>query len=281
MISIGLTGWGDHIDLYEKPAQGSKLQMYSSHFPIVECDSSFYAILPEHNYVKWIRETPRSFQFIVKAYQGMTGHKRDEKLSLEALKELIFAFKASVQPLISSGKLGMVLFQYPPWFDCKKDNIQLLRYTRELMGDLPVALEFRNQTWFAGEWKDRTLRFMCEEKWIHSVCDEPQEGSGSVPIVPISTDKKKVLVRLHGRNTAGWVNKGQDNWREVRYLYRYNLSELIEWKERLLDLKKQAENVYVVFNNNSGGDAAHNAKQLVELMGIQYSDLAPKQLKLF
>ncbi len=281
MIYIGLTGWGDHDDIYEKPARGTKLQMYSSHFPIVECDSSFYAILPENNYVNWVKETPDSFKFIVKAYQGLTGHKRNEKLTAGGLKEQMTLFKSSLQSLVDSGKLGMLLFQYPPWFDCQKQNIQLLRYTRELIGDLPVALEFRHQSWFTDDMRENTIEFMKKEKWIHTVCDEPQAGAGSVPIVTASTDKEKALVRLHGRNTEGWVNKKQDNWREVRYLYRYNSHELLGWKERLNELQKRTKDVYVMFNNNSGGDAARNAKQMIDLMGVEYSDLAAKQLKLF
>lgn len=77
MIYIGLTGWGDHDSLYPPGlAAKDKLPEYAAHFPTVEVDSYFYAIQPRANVEKWIRETPPSFQFIVKAYQGMTGHER-------------------------------------------------------------------------------------------------------------------------------------------------------------------------------------------------------------
>ncbi|MCY7743856.1 DUF72 domain-containing protein, partial [Bacillus licheniformis] len=50
MIYIGLTGWGDHDSLYPpKTSSQNKLIHYSSHFPIVELDASFYAIQPERN----------------------------------------------------------------------------------------------------------------------------------------------------------------------------------------------------------------------------------------
>lgn len=77
MIQIGLTGWGDHPDVYN-PLSSSKDKLldYSAHFPIVELDSTFYAIQPERNIRKWIAETPDTFRFIVKAYQGITGHHR-------------------------------------------------------------------------------------------------------------------------------------------------------------------------------------------------------------
>ncbi|RCK12612.1 DUF72 domain-containing protein [Bacillus licheniformis] len=66
---------GDHDSLYPpKTSSQNKLIHYSSHFPIVELDASFYAIQPERNNEKWVKETPETFQFIVKAYQGMTGH---------------------------------------------------------------------------------------------------------------------------------------------------------------------------------------------------------------
>jgi uncharacterized protein YecE (DUF72 family) len=37
----------------------------------------------------------------------------------------------------------------------------------------------------------------------------------------------------------------------------------------------------VLFNNNSGGDAAQNGKQMKELLDIEYKGLTPRQLDLF
>ncbi|MEH7119775.1 DUF72 domain-containing protein, partial [Neobacillus vireti] len=39
--------------------------------------------------------------------------------------------------------------------------------------------------------------------------------------------------------------------------------------------------VYLLFNNNSGGDAADNAKEMLNLLNITYEGLAPTQLDLF
>ncbi|GIN62091.1 UPF0759 protein YunF [Robertmurraya siralis] len=281
MIYVGLTGWGDHDSLYELEAsKKNKLAIYASYFPTVEVDSSFYAVQPLKNAQKWVEETPASFQFIVKAYQGMTGHQRGE-IPFDSKKEMFQAFKDSLTPYIEAGKLAMVLFQFPPWFDCKKENVQYLRWCRQEMGDIPSALEFRHQSWFWPAYYERTLQFMEQEQWIHSICDEPQAGEGSIPIVLKTTRKDKVLVRFHGRNIHGWQKRTDVNWREVRYLYRYNEEELREWVNRLKMLQNECRNVYVVFNNNSGGDAADNGKELIELMKIEYENLAPRQLDLF
>jgi uncharacterized protein YecE (DUF72 family) len=220
MIYIGVTGWGDHDSLYDQPTSArEKLQVYASHFPIVEVDASFYAIQPKSNIERWVKDTPDRFQFIVKAYQGMTGHQRGD-LPFDSIDEMFELFKESVLLYQQQGKLAMVLFQFPPWFDCTKENVQYLRYCKRKMEGLPCALEFRNQSWFSGGMREKTISFMKEEEWIHSICDEPQVGSGSIPTVLEPTSKGKTLIRFHGRNIHGWTKPKEGNWREVRYLYR-------------------------------------------------------------
>ncbi|MBP1916117.1 uncharacterized protein YecE (DUF72 family) [Lederbergia galactosidilyticus] len=282
MIYIGVTGWGDHDSLY--PAQmkaKDKLAEYSSHFPVVEVDASFYAVQPIRNAEKWVRETPENFRFVVKAYQGMTGHQRGEENPFETKAEMFQAFKESLQPYQEANKLAMVLFQFPPWFDCRKENVDYLRYCKKVMGDIPVALEFRNQSWFIRAYRENTLNFMQQEGWIHAIADEPQAGNGSIPIVPIVTDPQMTLVRMHGRNLHGWNKPNDANWREVRYLYKYNQEELLEWKKRVLQLQTASKEIIVLFNNNSGGDAAGNAKEFQQMLDIDYEGLAPRQMNLF
>ncbi|PFK46484.1 hypothetical protein COI93_04665 [Bacillus cereus] len=280
MISIGLTGWGDHDSLYTNSYENrNKLRTYSEYFPIVEVDSSFYAMQPVRNYVKWAGETPKEFSFVVKAYQGMTGHMQGE-IPFSNVEEMFEIFKQSIVPLQEAQKLKTILFQYPPWFDCQKKNVDLLRYTKEKMEGLPCAIEFRNQTWFHPNMYEKTLQFLEQEKWIHTICDEPQAGIGSVPLVLEATHSEMALIRFHGRNVHGWLDKGE-NWRAVRCLYRYNRKELEEWVERLQILQKKTKNIYLLFNNNSGGDAADNAKQLMTMMHITYGEPKPEQLNLF
>ena len=281
MIYIGVTGWGDHDSLYpNRTAPRDKLKEYGAHFPIVEVDAAFYAIQPLRNATKWIAEIPGNFQFIVKAYQGMTGHQRGE-IPFASKQEMFTAFKDSLQPYLDKNKLAMALFQFPPWFDCKRENIDYLRWVKKEMGSIPCALEFRHQSWYSATFRQKTIDFLKQEKWIHTICDEPQSDQGSIPIVPEVTIPDKVLVRFHGRNVHGWQKKKDENWREVRYLYRYNKEELLEWAKTLRKLAEECANVFVLFNNNSGGDAADNAKEMIQLLNIEYEGLAPRQLDLF
>lgn len=274
-IKIGLGGWGDHDSLYRTGTRsGDKLASYTRHFPIVEIDSTFYAIQSAERMKKWIAATPARFRFIVKAYQGMTGHQRGQQATLtgEKREEMYASFISMLEPMIEENRLTAVLFQYPPWFDCLPKHVMALRAAKKRMGSIPCALEFRNQTWFADGMKERTLTFMRDEGWIHTVCDEPQAGMGSVPTIAEATHPELTMIRLHGRNVTGWNDTGDERWREVRYLYEYNEQELIEWLGLIEQLQLESEEIVIIFNNNSGGHAAGNAKQLMTMLKQQRPD---------
>lgn len=283
MIKIGLTGWGDHPDLASSNTTAKdKLVDYTAHFPVVELDSTFYAIQPERNIRKWIDETPENFQFIVKAYQEITGHKRGESI-YASKKEMYQLFIQSIRPLKEAGKLAMILVQFPPWFDCTREHVAQIRFIRAQLEDFDVAIEFRHQSWYSLQYKDRTLQFLRTLHFIHVVCDEPQAGDGSVPLVPIATRDDCVLFRLHGRNVHGWRNTFGDTkvWRTVRYLYDYREEELAQFEQLTKSLASQANSVFVIFNNNSGKHAAKNAKQFQQKLHITYENLASQQLNMF
>ncbi|MGV2620225.1 UNVERIFIED_CONTAM: DUF72 domain-containing protein [Halobacillus marinus] len=280
-VKIGLTGWGDHPALYtEQTRSEEKLAEYGSHFPVVEVDTAFYAIQPRERYEKWLKETPDSFSFVIKAFQQLTGHDRESR-SVQEARDLMKRYEESIQPVWEKGQIDCLLFQFPPWFDVRKENIRKLRYIRDWMESYPLALEFRNRSWFQEGYKAQTLDFMRDQEWIHTICDEPQAGEGSVPRVLVPTHPKKTLVRFHGRNIHGWNKNGRKDWRKVRFLYRYNAEELQEWADRITELQKKTPEITLLFNNNSGGDAADNAKEMQDLLKIQYHDLNPRQMDLF
>jgi len=281
VIHIGLTGWGDHPSLYSQTTTSrDKLYDYSGYFPVVELDTSFYSIPTAGNVQKWIAETPKHFQFVVKAYQGMTGHLRDEN-PYDNTQAMFDAFKESIHIFKKAGKLALILVQFPPWFDCQQKNVRYIRYIKQQLAEFPIAIEFRNRTWYSEKFMDGTLTFLKQQGLFHTVCDEPQVGEGSVPLVPISTGDK-VLLRIHGRNVHGWRNPGNnEQWRKVRFLYDYTTEELAGLKEKVEQLRNNAKEVYVLFNNNSGHHAAGNAKTLQKMLGIEYDNLSPKQLDFF
>jgi len=280
MIRVGLTGWGDHQALYPKGlGAANKLPYYSKYFSLVEIDASFYAVQKQEHYEKWVAQVPDDFRFIIKPQRTITGHETGS--SVEKLKGEIAKFRHSIEPVIKANKLKAILFQFPPYFACTPKSIKYLQFVKSEMGGLPCALEFRNQTWFSGENRQYTLQFLRDWGWIHVIVDEPQVGMGSCPTVLAVTHPDLALIRLHGRNTSGWNPTDKENWREVRFLYRYNEAELREIASAVRNLEGQCREVCVAFNNNSGGDAADNARDLMGLLEIGYNDEILSQLTLF
>lgn len=145
-----------------------------------------------------------------------------------------------------------------------------------------MCVEFRHQSWFDERFKEQTLSFLTDHQIIHSVVDEPQVKEGSIPLVNRITNQV-AFVRYHGRNRHGWTKKDMTDqeWRDVRYLYDYSREELEDLAQKVKILNQKAKKVYVIFNNNSGGHAAQNAKTYQDILGIDYEGLAPQQLKLF
>lgn len=60
-----------------------------------------------------------------------------------------------------------------------------------------------------------------------------------------------------------------------------NTQEIADLSEAVLKMSQEAKEVGVIFNNNSGGDAAENALQMQKVLNLSYDDLNPKQLDLF
>ena len=60
-------------------------------------------------------------------------------------------------------------------------------------------------------------------------------------------------MRLHGRNAETWNIRGRSA--AERFDYLYSDDELREWVEPLEELAGQAEELYVMFNNNGRSSA--------------------------
>lgn len=282
-VTLALTTWTEHPALIGGVKRTVTLNEYAQRMPAVEIDTFFYA-LPNINTVqKWIGQVSPGFQFIVKAHQSMTRHPQAELPAGLNLAQAFQHFKTAVSPLIATGQLKTILFQFPPTFTPTVTNIDYLMKVRQLMGNLPIAVELRNQAWY----KTGVLRALvayCQELHYTLVAaDEAQSTQASVPFYLVNTNPQLALLRLHGRNQAGWRNPGK-SWRKQRTLYRYSDEELAQFQKQIEALKPAPQEVCVIFNNNSGGDAAPNALRLQEMMGLHFDNLVPRdpeQLNLF
>ncbi|MGJ3976833.1 DUF72 domain-containing protein [Levilactobacillus brevis] len=281
MITIGLTTWKEHPALIGGEERPVTLTEYAGRLPVVELDTPFYGIPRQSTVANWQAAVPDGFQYILKANQVMTRHDRQHPLEEAGITAAFDQFIMAIQPMVTAGKLMTVLFQFPPFFKRTTANIQYLRDVRLKMGKLPVAVEFRSPSWFEtpGMTAD-VMAYLQSLKLTNVTTDEPHNLNDGIPLVETVTTPELAVVRLHGRNAQGWFNQGTD-WRKTRTLYRYSEAELQDIAALVKRVAQHAQQVCVIFNNNSAKDAAPNALRLQKILGLHWQNLAPQQLDLF
>lgn len=281
MITIGLTTWKEHPALIGGEERPVTLTEYAGRLPVVELDTPFYGIPRQSTVANWQAAVPDGFQYILKANQVMTRHDRQHPLEEAGITAAFDQFVMAIQPMVTAGKLMTVLFQFPPFFNRTTANIQYLRDVRLKMGKLPVAVEFRSPSWFEtpGMTAD-VMAYLQSLKLTNVTTDEPHNLNDGIPLVETVTTPELAVVRLHGRNAQGWFNQGTD-WRKTRTLYRYSEAELQDIAALVKRVAQHAQQVCVIFNNNSAKDAAPNALRLQKILGLHWQNLAPQQLDLF
>lgn len=280
-ITMGMTTWTEHPVLIHNEQRPVTLNEYAQHFPTVEVDTFFYALPQMSTIQNWLAAVPQDFTFIIKAHQGMTLHRRHQDKG--ELATLFEQYRRTIAPLVAAGQLKTVLFQFPPYFDASVADIEYLKLVRTWMGQLPVAVELRNSSWYQPGVVDSLISYCRDLKFTLVAADEPHDTVTSVPFKLVTTNPDLVLLRLHGRNKEGWANQDK-SWRKTRTLYRYSEKELAAFAQAIRALNPTPKEICVVFNNNSAKDAAPNALQLQKMMGIHFSGLAPRspeQLDLF
>lgn len=280
-VTLGTTTWSEHPALIDGGQRPVTLAEYAAYFPVVEVDTFFYAIPSTATVAQWLASVPDGFQFITKANRVMTQHAGDGD---ELPRDEVFArYRDAVAPLVATGQLKTVLFQFPPYFTAIPDNIDYLQTIRRLMGGLPIAVEFRHASWLDTGVAKSTADFCADLGITLVAADEPHQLATSVPFYLATTTPSLVMLRLHGRNKAGWNHPGP-HWRRERTKYRYSATELGAFQSAISQLRPAPSEVCVIFNNNSNRDAAPNALQLQNMMGIKFEHLnrrPPQQLSLF
>ncbi len=124
-----------------KLAAAKFLQHYATRLNTVEVNYTFRRFVTEKTLENWINSTPGNFKFSIKAHQGITHIRR-----LKDAAEQTRAFLDSLQPLAAADKLGMVLFQLPPFL--KADTALLEAFLGGLPRSRRFAFEFRHPSWF-------------------------------------------------------------------------------------------------------------------------------------
>ena len=292
---IGTCSWTDRsliraATFYPKGASSAeaRLRYYSSIFPTVEVDSSYYSLPTVDATKAWVDRTPPGFMFHVKMFRLFTLHWTEPKVlppdlrplapegkrfyyaaaSREFIDELMARFIETLLPLLSAGKLGLLLLQFPQWVTPKPENRDHILAMKEALARFDVAVEFRHRSWLNGD-TDKTLYWL-EDNDLTFVCvDEPQGFVSSIP--PLAAVSSEIAyVRFHGRNRDTWEARTQSSAERFDWYYRED--ELREWTTRVHWLQEQAREVYLLFNTNNQDQGPYNAIKLGRMLGQGLGD---------
>lgn len=293
-VFTGTCSWTDktlthETDWYPKRSMSAadRLRFYAGHFPITEVDATYYWPPRTDQAAQWAARTPDGFRMDVKAYSLLTGHPtRPDSLwpdvrerllpdaegkprvyathlEPDALDEAWRRFDEALRPLHEAGKLGAVLFQYPPWFTPRRDNRAQVAALRERLPDYRVCVEFRSPRWLAepGD-ADRTLRLLADAE-LAMVCVDAPEVSGLPRRFDVTTEDLAVA-RFHGRADETWADTSGSA--AERFKYPYSDGELAELATGAARLADQAREVHLLMNNCYRDFGVRNAARLRELL---------------
>ncbi len=260
----------------------SRLRFYANHFDTVEVDSTYYALPNERNAALWAERTPAEFDFTIKAFALLTQHQADTRALPPAVRALIppaalrerrfghpsppvlelcfEMFRNALRPLRAAGKLGCVLFQFPPWFTARTSNEDYIEFCRERMVGDRLAIEFRHPSWF-GERLPRTLEFLTKRELSLVAFDAPD--APSIPKPPFTATADIAYIRFHGHNRQAWFQRKTTAAERFRYLYTD--AELRDAAGKLRAMQG-AKTAYVVFNNCYGDYGVRNAGTMRNLL---------------
>ena len=241
-IHIGTSGWSykhwsDPVFYPRKLKVRQWLSYYCRHFDSVEINTTFYRLPNRKAFEQWYQETPPHFIFTVKGSQFITHRKK-----LADPKPHTSRFLSQVA--ILGEKLGVVLFQLPPYWKFNPVRLGVfLDYLRcqTIIPVLRVALEIRHLSWYCEECFTILRQFgiaLVYADWPTLSVESP--GTANF-----------IFIRHHGPGDL--------------YASSYSNAELKKDACRIRSWMVEGKDVYVYFNNDANGFAVKNALELKQM----------------
>jgi uncharacterized protein YecE (DUF72 family) len=237
---IGTSGW--HYDHWrgsfypQALAKSGWLNFYAQNFATVELNNSFYRLPSEKAFAQWHDSVPKNFRFAVKVSRFITHIKR-----LQNVEEPLDNFLIRARGL--EHKLGPLLYQLPP--NMPRSDEMLESFLKLLPRGLSHAFEFRHKSWF-----DRGV-FDLLRHYGAGLCafDMPDFTT------PLLATSDFAYIRFHGSSGLYWSC--------------YSDQELESWAQRISEIAREVNSVYIYFNNDAQGFAVSNAHMLAGMLGVR------------
>lgn len=254
-IRVGPAGWSydDWRGIVYPEGAGAKfdqLAYIASFFDTIEINSSFYRPPTAVMGRSWVRRTAHNadFKFTAKLYKVFT-HERGKATERDER-----AFRAGIEPLAGSDKLGGLLMQFPWSFKNNDADSDYLFGLIDRFKDYPLIVEVRH-----GSWNTPEIYEALEERQV-GFCniDQPLFGRSIKPSA--QTTSRIGYVRLHGRNYENWFAENKSP--ADRYDYLYSPEEMAPWIDNIKNVARHTRETYVITNNHFRGKGIVNALEI-------------------
>lgn len=255
-IKIGTSGfkYADWRGVFypERLRDQDMLRFYAECFDTLEINYTYYQIPSPKTLEAMASKAGSGMTFSVKAHADMTHQRQNFSAAAPAFRE-------AIRVLEDRQALGCVLAQFPYSFWNKQENREHLLRLREALADLPLVVEFRNDSWYTP-----ALFASLQQQGIGLCCvDEPDLPKLPPKVVEATSDIG--YVRFHGRAAAKWWEHREA---AERYDYLYADDELMEWVPKIRALARKTRTTFLFFNNHPRGKAAANATMMKHYLGL-------------
>jgi uncharacterized protein YecE (DUF72 family) len=285
-VRVGTSGWsypsgrGTWNGIFYPPGgrrsrkQFDELAYYADHFDTVEVNSTFYRLPRLETTKSWADRTPPGFDFSIKLYQAFT-HPRmvggsaprttephDEESTIPSVSEKhVDEFRAVMEPLAATNRLGALLVQFPPSFRQAPRSTDYLRWLLAAFVDYSPAVELRHRSW--SDAVSTTLGLLNEFKAAWVQIDEPKFRL-SIRQNQLPNVTGFYYMRLHGRNADAWWKHEQS---EDRYNYLYTPQELRPFTETMKAVRTIVRKSYLYLNNHFAAKSVADAVEVKHQLG--------------
>ena len=235
-VCVGTSGW--HYEHWTGPfypealPSEERLEYYARRLSCVEINNTYYGMPKPETLDTWESTVPHGFRFAVKANGYITHRKK-----LKDPQDTLPPFYDAVRTL--GDALGPILYQLPPRWHADLDRLET--FLRALPNDRSAAFEFRDRSWIVNDVRKLLSAYDA------AFCIYHLAGYASPRWV---TSKRLVYVRLHGPGDA--------------YEGSYDGRTLDGWRRQIEGWIDDGRDVFVFFDNDQGGYAAHDALELRE-----------------
>jgi len=248
MIHLGCAGWSyQHWrGTFYPRSVDNELAYYSNYSLLNEINTTFYRIPSKSMIDRWYHSTPDDFIFSAKLIREITHVSRPilkpDKISL---------FFSRMQGLRE--KLRSILVQFPPSFRKTEDTFPFLIQILEKCSNLfsgQIVLEIRNESWFTADVKDRLMDMGISFAETTTLNIPEEYQNENVPLY---------YIRLLGdRQLIPDEKLGQ--------FFLDRQKERNMWGQKLVELSKRYDTIFVLINNRFSGYAINDAISLRKIL---------------